>query len=204
MGFFDDYFQPQGGRGLTGWLESLQQQSAYQPDAFAGWPQFGPTASPTVEAAPPSTTAIAATPQAPVSPPTYPGNRLTLPAPGPPDIPSGSIPIGDYLMPQFGTMQAPQNHLSPDLGDRVSAGFRSWAYTPVGNPFAALANAITGFTTGQFASAPALQSSGARLRSLMPLQEDSASPAAAAPAFPSIRTLPVARVLPRRAPAPRR
>jgi hypothetical protein len=38
---------------------------------------------------------------------------------------------------------------SPDLGDRLGAAFQSWAHTPVGSPFAGLANGITGFNTGQ-------------------------------------------------------
>jgi hypothetical protein len=31
----------------------------------------------------------------------------------------------------------------------LSAGFQSWAHTPVGNPFAALANGVSGFSSGQ-------------------------------------------------------
>jgi hypothetical protein len=38
---------------------------------------------------------------------------------------------------------------SPGLGDRLSAGFQSWAHTPVGNPMAALTNGITGLSSGQ-------------------------------------------------------
>ncbi|WP_315831126.1 hypothetical protein [Bradyrhizobium prioriisuperbiae] len=41
---------------------------------------------------------------------------------------------------------SPQN---PDFGDRLSAGFQSWAHTPVGSPFAGLANGIQGFESGQ-------------------------------------------------------
>jgi hypothetical protein len=53
-------------------------------------------------------------------------------------------------MPQFGPIDAPQaTQPSHDLGDRLWAGFQSWAYTPVGNPFAALANGIAGFKSGQ-------------------------------------------------------
>ena len=35
------------------------------------------------------------------------------------------------------------------LGDRLSAGFQSWAHTPVGSPFEAIANGIQGLSTGQ-------------------------------------------------------
>ena len=59
------------------------------------------------------------------------------------------IRIGDYRMPQFGRAESPQVVPVPDLGGRLSAGFQSWAHTPVGNPFAALANGITGFSLGQ-------------------------------------------------------
>jgi hypothetical protein len=38
---------------------------------------------------------------------------------------------------------------APDLGGRLNAGFQSWAHTPAGNPFAGLANGITGFNSGQ-------------------------------------------------------
>lgn len=38
---------------------------------------------------------------------------------------------------------------SPDFGDRLSAGFQSWAHTPAGSPFAGLANGLQGFASGQ-------------------------------------------------------
>ncbi len=38
---------------------------------------------------------------------------------------------------------------SPSAGDRMSAGFQSWANTPTGSPFAGLANLISGATTGR-------------------------------------------------------
>jgi hypothetical protein len=37
----------------------------------------------------------------------------------------------------------------PDLGDRLSAGFQSWAHTPIGNRFAALGNGVVGLGSGQ-------------------------------------------------------
>jgi hypothetical protein len=193
MAFFDDYFEPQqyqGGRGLTDLLESLQQQQAYQPGGFAGWPQPGSTVNPTMERAFARQPASApAAPEMSVSQPTaYPVGNVPLPTPRPGDIPSGGIAIGDYFMPQFGGAQASQYaQAQPDLGDRLSSGFRSWAYTPVGNPFAALANAITGFTTGQFTAAPTLK---------LP-EDDTTAPAVS----PAIRAQPLVRTLARRGPA---
>lgn len=204
MGIFDNYFEPQyqGSRGLPGWLETLQEQQAYQPGGFGGWPQPGPLVGPTTEAAPVQPpVSVAATSQAPVSPPVYPSSRVPIPAPRPAEIPVGSVQIGDYLMPQFGAMQAPPNYQAqPDLGDRLGAGFRSWAHTPLGNPFAALANAITGFTTGQFASSPVVKLPDTRLRPPMPSQKQDISIAATPPSFPPVRAQPMVRVFPRRAP----
>ena len=61
-----------------------------------------------------------------------------------------NIAIGDYRMPQFGRADVSQAiSQPPDLGDRLSAGFQSWAHTPVGNPIAALANGIAGLGSGQ-------------------------------------------------------
>jgi hypothetical protein len=42
-----------------------------------------------------------------------------------------------------------------DLSDRLGAAFQSWAQTPVGSPFAGLANGIAGFNTGQMSLSPA-------------------------------------------------
>lgn len=44
---------------------------------------------------------------------------------------------------------------TPDLGTRLGAAFQSWEQTPVGSPFAGLANGITGYNTGQVVAAPA-------------------------------------------------
>jgi hypothetical protein len=38
---------------------------------------------------------------------------------------------------------------TPDFSSRLGAGLQSWAQTPAGSPFAALANGVTGFNTGQ-------------------------------------------------------
>jgi hypothetical protein len=139
MGLFDDYFDPQqfgDGGGLLGRLLSLQQQQGqYQPDRES-------------TGGPPDTTAPA-TPQTPISlpmsAPTNNGQAAVAQTPN--DGPKSYIPIGNYLMPQFGSAGGTQP--APDLGGRLNAGFQSWAHTPVGNPFAALANGITGFNTGQ-------------------------------------------------------
>lgn len=50
---------------------------------------------------------------------------------------------------------APISTQTPEFGDRLGAAFQSWAQTPVGSPFAALANGITGFHTGQTSVTPA-------------------------------------------------
>jgi len=51
--------------------------------------------------------------------------------------------------------QASAQAQPPNFGDRLGTGFQSWAQTPVGSPFAGLANGITGFNTGQVVVAPA-------------------------------------------------
>jgi len=43
---------------------------------------------------------------------------------------------------------------SPGLGDRLYAGFQSWAHSPLGNPVAGIANGIAGFNNGQAVSQP--------------------------------------------------
>jgi hypothetical protein len=158
MGFFDRYFEPQEfevGRGLLGRLQSLQgDQSAYQAGGqFGGWPDARLAGNPS---------SGPATSQRPIE------QLSAAPAETGPQYPDGVsslMRIGNYFMPQFGASQAVQSaQPQPDVGDRLSAGFRSWAYTPVGNPFAALANAITGFTSGQFASTPPLSSQDVKLR----------------------------------------
>jgi hypothetical protein len=53
---------------------------------------------------------------------------------------------------------APTPTQSPDLGDRLGAAFQSWAQTPVGSPFAGIANAVAGFNTGQASAANAASS----------------------------------------------
>ena len=206
MGFFDDYFDPPQynvSGGLTGLLESLQQQQGFQPGAFGGWPQSGPAVNSTMERSMGQQPALQAAPQMSVSQSTAsPVGSVPIPSPRPVDIPSGSIPIGNYLMPQFGGPQASQYfQAQPDLGDRLGAGFKSWAYTPLGNPFAALANAITGFNSGQFAVAPTPKPLYPQMRqALQSYEDDTTIPAPIAPG----RMQPATRILTRRNLAPRR
>jgi len=49
---------------------------------------------------------------------------------------------------QVGAAPSPPSQ-TPDLGGHLRSGFESWAHTPVGNPFAALANGLSGFGSGQ-------------------------------------------------------
>lgn len=189
MGWFDDYFQPapSEGDGLPSWLESLQHQQAYQPGGgLGGWLQPGPAVQ-----------------QTPVSQPTpHPLGNVPIPGPRPDDMPLGSIAIGNYLMPQFGAAQVSQSpKMQSDLGDRLGAGFRSWAYTPVGNPFAALANAITGFTTGQFTAGPPPTAPDPRSRLLAQSLEGGTN---VVPAGPATGVQPFPRTLMRRGLVPRR
>ena len=127
MGLFDDYFDPeqfQDSGGLLGRLLSLRPQ--YRPDA--------------------DNDAQASTLSAPASP----GVAPVLPTPDYGQ--TQNIAIGNYQIPQFGSADVAtlsQSAPSPDLGDRLSAGLQSWGHTPVGNPFAALANGIAGFNSGQ-------------------------------------------------------
>jgi hypothetical protein len=184
MGLFDDYnFDPQQfeGGGLLGRLLSLQQQQGqYQQsqgfDASGGQP-------------------VAA-----ASPSQFPSAASSTPHPSIPQAsgPTAFVPIGNYLMPQFGGAGTSQpDQPTPDLGDRLSAGFQSWAHTPLGNPFAGIANGIAGFSSGQTVSQPSPQNS--LPRNDTPQQRsvsDEVPPSLPAPAWNNQRTL-VGRVLPR-------
>jgi hypothetical protein len=153
MGLFDDYFDPQqfgeGGGGLLGRLLALQQQGQYRPSELStpsgGQPDSGVSGNPPQDA-----TAMAA-PQAPMPMPALVNNGPPPPVLQTPDYGQTlNIPVGTYQMPQFGRVDPSQPaQQTPDLGDRLSAGFQSWAHTPVGNPFAALANGVAGFNSGQ-------------------------------------------------------
>ena len=135
MGLFDSYFDPeqfQDSGGLLGRLLSLQQQQGQYQSA------------PGFNAQPESVDAQAQPAAIPM-----PAPRPTLPQ-TPDDRPRQTIAVGDYQMPQFGSADPSQGlQQPPGIGDRLSAGFQSWAQTPVGNPFAGLANGIAGFNSGQ-------------------------------------------------------
>lgn len=127
MGLFDSYFDPNGYTGVAG-LFSRLAGSNFQLPVSRG---FDPTRQDVADYGQTS-----------------------------------NIPIGNYMMPAFGTpdpaqlpmnAQATQGQLAPVAPQAVPApqqggfmtGFQNWATTPVGNPMAALANGIRGFTTGQ-------------------------------------------------------
>jgi hypothetical protein len=178
MGLFDDYsdyFDPQqfAGGGLLGRLVSLQQQQGqYQPsqgfDASGGQPV--PVMSPSQFPSAASSTPLASIPQA--------------------SGPTANLPIGGA-----GTSQPDQP--TPDLGNRLSAGFQSWAHTPLGNPFAGIANGIAGFGSGQIVSQPTPPASPARNdTSQQRAVSDDGPPSPPATAASSQRML-VGRVLPR-------
>jgi hypothetical protein len=179
MALFDD--QPFEAAGLLGRLLSLQQQQGqYQPSQGFDAPDGRPVtaASPSQFPSAATSTPVAANPQA--------------------SGPTAYIPIGNYLMPQFGGPAISQpERLPPDLGDRLSAGFQSWAHTPLGNPFAGIANGIAGFSSGQAVSQPSPQNSPPRndTSQQRPVLQD-VPPSPQAPAINSQRTL-VGRVLPR-------
>jgi hypothetical protein len=74
---------------------------------------------------------------------------VPLPRPRPAGAPisSGSTPDAPPASPP------PTQPDSPGIGDRLSAGFQSWARTPLGNPWLGLANGVQGLATGQRADA---------------------------------------------------
>jgi hypothetical protein len=57
---------------------------------------------------------------------------------------------------------------APDIGARLGAGFQGWAQTPVGSPFAALANGINGFNTAQQANGASTAPTGSPAPGSMP------------------------------------
>ena len=134
MGLFDSYFDPeqfQDSGGLLGRLLSLQQEQ--------GQYQSGPGFNVEPDSA--------SVPKEPAAMP-MPVQRPTLPQ-TPDERPRQTVAVGDYQMPQFGSADASQVVQQPGIGDRLNAGFQSWAHTPVGNPFAALANGVSGFSSGE-------------------------------------------------------
>ncbi len=145
MGLFDSYFDPeqfQDSGGLVGRLLSLQQQQGqYQPGG--GFDPQVSTGNGQTSSAPQSVPLPMARPISAV-------NGAAASPQTPDDGPRRTIAIGDYQMPQFGSADASQAPpQQPAIGDRLSAGFQNWAHTPLGNPFAALANGISGLSSGK-------------------------------------------------------
>jgi hypothetical protein len=145
MGLLDSYFDPEqfeAGGGLIGRLLSLQQmQGQYLPSDGSN-PQLSANNGQTA-AAPMSA-------PFPMPRPTSPGNGPAIEPQTPDYGQTQNIPIGDYQMPQFGRADVSRAAQPlPDFGDRLRAGFESWADTPVGNPIAAVANGIAGLVSGQ-------------------------------------------------------
>src|SRR5258708_6188426 len=143
MGLLDDYFDPepfQARGGLLGRLLSLpQMQGLYQPGAG-----FDPQVS--ADSGQPAQMPI----PLPMPPPTLPANGPAANPQTPDYGQTQNIAIGDHQMPQFGRADvSPAVQQTPDLGDRLSAGFQSWANTPAGNPVAGLANGSAGLSSGQ-------------------------------------------------------
>lgn len=147
---FDSGQSPfEAGGGLIGRLTSLlQTQGQYLPtDVF---PPYAPPSGGAGNAPSPAgpTARGAAAPNSVQQPPDYGQTQ--------------NIRVGDYWMPQFGRPQPAAQAAPADFGDRLSAGFQSWAHTPVGNPFAALANGIAGYNAGQFVADPSMSRSSAQ------------------------------------------
>ena len=146
MGLLDGYLDPEDFRdsgGLVGRLLSLQQQQGqYQPGpGFDPQSPMGSQAASALPTPPPMPATVSTSPN---------GAPASLAQQTYDDGPTRNIAIGDYQMPQFGRADVLQAApLPPDFGDRLGAGFQSWAHTPVGNPFAAIANGITGFNAGK-------------------------------------------------------
>ena len=137
MGLFDSYLDPdqfQDSGGLLGRLLSLQPQQDVQPGAQS--PADGQMSSTQMPASSPIVLPLSPASTVPQTPDYGQTQNISI--------------GGNYQMPQFGSPDissaAPP---VPDLGDRLSAGFQSWAHTPAGNPFAALASGMTGFNAGQ-------------------------------------------------------
>jgi hypothetical protein len=144
MGLFDGYFDPdqfQDSGGLFGRLLSLHPELDFSQTGAGGDPQipfagsaFAPQASSPPGALQRSLNSASA-PFAAAAPSFDPTRNVAAP--------------GDSLAPP----PADANVLPPapafDFGAHLNAGFQKWAQTPVGNPFAALANGIAGFNAVQ-------------------------------------------------------
>ena len=143
MGLFDDYFDPdqfQDSGGLYGRLLSVRPDLAFQPNGADAPNPFDGSALPVQQASFSPATAPPALNAAPTS------AAGAAAASGPTQDLATSTNLPSTLFADANVSQAP---LPFDLGAHLNAGFQKWAQTPVGNPFAALANGITGFNTVQ-------------------------------------------------------
>ncbi|MBR0756608.1 hypothetical protein JQ604_30900 [Bradyrhizobium jicamae] len=170
MGLFDNSFdfdpaQFAVGGGLLGRLEAMQPFNQFLPGD--GFP------SPPVSPNTPAAVAVSGGPTGPA-----PQKPVQSPLLTPDYGQIAPMPIGDYLMPRFGRAEQPA--LAPDFATRLSAGFQSWAHTPVGNPFAGLANGIAGFNSGRRVVDPGAKAADDGPETLSPAQ----------PLIPSTRILP--------------
>jgi len=176
MGLFDDYFDPdqfQDSGGLYGRLLSLHPESGSQSDDGTNPPGLiGAAAAAPAAAAPifdPAQNAAlsgnSTTPPSADANVSQPSSSYDLgahlnagfqkwaqtPAGNPFAALSNGIAGFNAVQPTDAAFIGPPAPpaQTPDIGDRLGAAFQSWAQTPVGSPFAALANGITGFNMGQ-------------------------------------------------------
>lgn len=182
MGLFDDYFDPaqfQADGGLFGRLLSLRPDlDPSQPDASDANPQDGSDVQAVLQApSQPVTSQASAAPDL--------GARLgaglqswaQTPAGNPfAALANGIAGFNNAANGSFIGPPAPTPVQSPDLGDRLGAAFQSWAHTPVGSPFAGIANGITGFNTGQQTPAAATASAQALTSTQAPDPDNRQSP----------------------------
>ena len=156
MGLFDDYFYPdqfQDSGGLPGRLLSMYPELDFSQSSASDNSQdpFGGP-GPTVMQAPlqPAASAFAPGASGPFAAPPAPAS----------DASSNAASGNSQTSPSTSANDSQTAPLPPDIGARLSAGFQNWAQTPVGSPFAALANGITGFNSGQQANGASAVSNG--------------------------------------------
>ena len=226
MGFLDDFFDPdqfQESGGLLGRLSSLPQGLFASSQPVVSQTPLDATSAARGAAAFDPTQSFAASSD---SPPPSVDSNVSQPSPLSFDLGAhlnagfqkwAQTPVGNPFaalangIAGFNAVQptdaafigppAPPPAQTPDFGDRLGAAFQSWAQTPVGSPFAALANGITGFNTGQTSVAPAVSPP---MATRMPSDaSDQSSPGAQNPANAPFANL-APLWPPRRPPIPRR
>ena len=146
MGLFDDYFDPdqfQDSGGLYGRLLSARPDLAFQSNSGADAPNpFDGSALPAPQ------TSLSSAAAQPALNATQASSARTAPAADP-----TQTFVASNLQSSPSDANVSQAPSSFDLGAHLNAAFQKWAQTPVGNPFAAVANGITGFNTVQPADA---------------------------------------------------